>query len=238
MRRWVVHGPLSFVSSGRYRPDRWLLPRRRGRWLHPGGQPIGPLGGTREHPSHAVGRRRQRRGKGAGRCRGRRVAEARSAFLTDDNVEPGVVRAPILASWTRSRNFQVPVDHLDLPYETEFDIDSLLRRAAGPILTETSDQLATEPVSVILCDDEGVVLDRRSGDSKLNQGLDRIWLAPGFSYAERYVGTNGIGTAWRVGGPRTGVRPRALRRAPRGLRLRGCPRSGTRSAASSSASST
>ncbi|MGD9986888.1 sigma-54-dependent Fis family transcriptional regulator [Pseudonocardia sp.] len=130
-----------------------------------------------------------------------RVAEARSAFLTDDQVEPGVVRAPILASWTRSRNFQVPVDHLDLPYETEFDVDSLLSRAAGPILTETADQLATEPVSVILCDDEGVVLDRRSGDSKLNQGLDRIWLAPGFSYAERYVGTNGIGTALEGRGP-------------------------------------
>ena len=130
-----------------------------------------------------------------------RVAEARSAFLTDDHVEPGVVRAPILASWTRSRNFQVPVDHLDLPYETEFDVDSLLSRAAGPILAETSDQLATEPVSVILCDDEGVVLDRRSGDSKLNQGLDRIWLAPGFSYAERYVGTNGIGTALEGRGP-------------------------------------
>lgn len=130
-----------------------------------------------------------------------RIAEARSAFLTDDSFEQGAVRAPILASWTRSRNFHVPFDHLDLPYESDSDPDSPLWRAANPIISEMTDQLATEPVSVILCDDEGVVLDRRSGDSALNQGLDRIWLAPGFSYAERHVGTNGIGTALEGRGP-------------------------------------
>lgn len=130
-----------------------------------------------------------------------RVANARVSFLVDDPLEPGIVREPILASWTRSRQFEVAADHLDLPYETGPDQDSLLMRTARPILAEVSDQFATEPVSVILCDDDGVVLARRTGDSALEQHLDRIWLAPGFSYAERYVGTNGIGTALEGRGP-------------------------------------
>jgi len=124
-----------------------------------------------------------------------RVALARESFLHDEHPPPGLVRAPILASWTRSRDFSVPSDHLELPHEIDCEPDSPLVRAAGPIVDDIADQFATEPISVILCDDEGVVLDRRTGDSALRQHLDRIWLAPGFSYAEQYVGTNGIGTA-------------------------------------------
>ena len=130
-----------------------------------------------------------------------RVARARTSFLVDDPVEPGVVREPILASWTRSRLCGVAADHLDLPCETEPEPDTLLRRAAGPVIDDITDQFATEPMSVILTDEDGVVLDRRTGDSALAQHLDRIWLAPGFSYAERYVGTNGIGTALEGRGP-------------------------------------
>ena len=52
---------------------------------------------------------------------------------------------------------------------------------------------------------------------------------PGFSYAEKFVGTNGIGTALEVGGPGARVRPRALRREPRGPGLRRRARSTTRS---------
>jgi transcriptional regulator of acetoin/glycerol metabolism len=130
-----------------------------------------------------------------------RLARARDSFLTEDAVAPGVVREPILASWTRSRHWEVAADHLELPYESDTYRDSLLLHTAEPIMAELSDHLATEPMSVILCDDDGVVLDRRTGDSTLAQHLDHIWLAPGFSYAERYVGTNGIGTALEGRGP-------------------------------------
>jgi hypothetical protein len=96
-----------------------------------------------------------------------RLARARTSFLVNDPVEPGIVRPPILASWTRSRHSGVAADHLDLPYETDPDRDSLLRRTANPIVDEIADQFATEPMSVILTDNEGVVLDRRTGDSAL-----------------------------------------------------------------------
>src|SRR3954462_15133007 len=133
-------------------------------------------------------------GTGAG------IAQARTLFLVDEPLVPGVVREPILASWTRSRLWHVSPDQLDLPFEGGDD-DTILTRAAEPVLRQVTDLFATEPVSVILCDADGVVLSRRTGDSALEQHLNRVWLAPGFSYAEQFVGTNGIGTALEARGP-------------------------------------
>jgi sigma-54 dependent transcriptional regulator, acetoin dehydrogenase operon transcriptional activator AcoR len=130
-----------------------------------------------------------------------RLALARIAFLTEGAPSPDVVREPILASWTRSRLWHVPVDHLDVPFEADLDGESALLRAARPVLAEAAEQFASEPVSVILCDANGVVLTRDTGDDRLEKSLDRVWLAPGFSYAEEHVGTNGIGTALEGGGP-------------------------------------
>lgn len=133
--------------------------------------------------------------------RGARVAVARELFLGAEPVPLGAVRQPILASWTRARDSQLPPDHLELSFESDSYRDSPLLRVATPILEQVCDQMATEPLSIILCDDEGVVLARRTGDSGLEQHLNRVWLAPGFSYAEQYVGTNGIGTALECRGP-------------------------------------
>lgn len=129
------------------------------------------------------------------------IARARTLFLDDEPVDPGAVREPILASWTRSRLWHVSPDQLDLAFEHDGSEDTVLTRAAEPVLRDIADLFATEPVSVILCDVDGVVLSRRTGDSGLEQHLDRVWLAPGFSYAEQFVGTNGIGTALEARGP-------------------------------------
>src|SRR4051812_15931307 len=120
-----------------------------------------------------------------GRQGGEDVARARTAFLVDDPVRPGTVREPILASWTRSRLWDVRPEKIDLSAGPGSDGDSALVRAAEPVLRQIADLFATEPVSVILCDTDGVVVRRRTGDSSLEQHLDRVWLAPGFSYAER-----------------------------------------------------
>src|SRR5437763_13219945 len=45
------------------------------------------------------------------------LASARERFLTAEPVTPRVVRRSILASWTRSRNWNVPADHFGLPYD-------------------------------------------------------------------------------------------------------------------------
>jgi transcriptional regulator of acetoin/glycerol metabolism len=131
----------------------------------------------------------------------RALARARLAFLGGQPFDRDAVREPILASWTRSRARSVPLNTGDVPYLAEIDDDTPLNRAAARVLPEVDDALGGEPVSLVLCDGAGTVLRRRTGDRRLERHLDRVFLARGFSYAERHVGTNGIGTSLESGGP-------------------------------------
>jgi transcriptional regulator of acetoin/glycerol metabolism len=130
-----------------------------------------------------------------------RLAEARVRFLSADAVDSALVRKPILASWWRSRQWNVAADHIDLSYLHEPDLETRLVRSAEPVLRHLRDQLDGQPISVILTDADGLVLARLTGDHDLERALDSVMLAPGFSYAEARVGTNGIGTALEAGGP-------------------------------------
>ena len=91
------------------------------------------------------------------------------------------------------------IDHPDPRYIAGFDNESLLLRAARPVLSSFSAELANEPVCLILTDAHGMVLHRGGGDDTLLGALDKVRLAPGFVYGETEVGTNGIGTALEVG---------------------------------------
>lgn len=121
-------------------------------------------------------------------------ARARERFLEAGELAGDSVRDAILASWRRSRAAGVDVDRLE-PQYAEVDDDCRLVHAARPVLDRLENVLAGAPMSVILTDSKARVLERRAGEKMLNHHLDRIQLAPGFSYAEEYVGTNGIGTA-------------------------------------------
>ncbi len=129
------------------------------------------------------------------------VAESRVRFLTADAPRPHTVRDPILASWQRSQDLQVAADKIEMPYEPDVPLDTRLGRSAEPVLRTLKEQLEGQSVSVILTDPTGLVVRRLTGDGDLERHLDRVLLAPGFSYAERFVGTNGIGTALEIGGP-------------------------------------
>ena len=85
------------------------------------------------------------------------LIRARTSFLVDDRVDDGSVRDIILASWNRSREWNIDADGAELSaFDTESD--SLLVRAARSVLDSVTDELAGEPVSVILTDADGVVL--------------------------------------------------------------------------------
>lgn len=135
------------------------------------------------------------------RMRGGTLAFARELFLASEPIEPGTVREPIITSWRRSRDYQVDADHFELPYESNLNTETLLTYTADTILADVGDQFDNEPASLILTDGAGVVLHRRTGDSGLEHKLDQVSLSPGFSYAEQFAGTNGIGTALQAGGP-------------------------------------
>src|SRR4249920_2714427 len=128
-----------------------------------------------------------------------RLARARERFLTGEPVEPGQVRDTILASWRRCREWHVAADRIDLSYVRDPDLDTPLARTALPVLQNLRESLAGELVSVILTDAHGVALSRLTADHDLERHLDRVQLAPGFSYAEEFAGTNGIGTALESG---------------------------------------
>src|SRR6185437_15865083 len=115
-----------------------------------------------------------------------RLAGARGRFLAGKPVAPGQVRQMILASWWRSRRWNVAADHIDLSPVPDPGLGTPLIRSG-------------QPVSVILADARGVVLSRLTADHDLERHLDGVQLLPGCSYAEESVGTNGIGTALESG---------------------------------------
>src|SRR6266852_8846885 len=129
------------------------------------------------------------------------LAEAREHFLAAEPVDQNAVRKPILASWWRSRQWNVAADHIELDYLRDPDLESNLARTANPVLRHLHEQLDGQPISIILTDAAGLVLTRMTADHDLERHLDGVKLAPGFSYAEERVGTNGIGTALEGGQP-------------------------------------
>ena len=105
------------------------------------------------------------------------------------------VRQQILTSWERAAGAGMTPDDFAVPYNGEVELDSRLERAAAPIIDYLAADLAGGDTSLVLTDDHANVVDRRVLGRELESKLDRIRLAPGFSYSEDHVGTNGIGTA-------------------------------------------
>lgn len=109
---------------------------------------------------------------------------------------PGV-RPEIADSWERSRRAGVDASRFAVPYAADLDFGGSLASCARPVLDHLEEQLSGTAVGVVLTDREGRLLDRRVGEGELRRRLDDISLAPGFSYAEQFAGTNGVGTALR-----------------------------------------
>ncbi len=128
-----------------------------------------------------------------------RLAEARECFLTGEPIGFGRVRDTILASWRRCREWSVAADHIDPPYVGDPDLNIPLTRNALLVLRNLRDNLQGQPISVMLTDARGVLLSRLTADHDLERHLDGVQLLPGFSYAEEFAGTNGIGTALESG---------------------------------------
>lgn len=121
--------------------------------------------------------------------------QAREEFLSAPGTDALPVRPAVLDSWRRSQALHIHVDRVELPFVREPDLDTPLMNAAQPVLRSITEDMASQPVSVILTSAEGLILERFSSDAGINRTLDDVKLARGYSYAEQFVGTNGIGTA-------------------------------------------
>lgn len=88
----------------------------------------------------------------------------------------------VLASWQRSEDYGVSIDEVAPVFFDGTAVgDSLFVECGQTVLTEMHRTLAAEPVSLMLTDADGLVLDRLSGDHALLRALDSVHLAPGFS---------------------------------------------------------
>lgn len=104
------------------------------------------------------------------------------------------VAAPrVRASWARSERYGVSLDTVQPAYAGTVDTESLFYECGHEVLRGLQTTLANEPVSLMIADSEGTVLARLCNDTGIMRSLDRVYLAPGFSYAERDAGTNGLG---------------------------------------------
>ncbi|MET9959809.1 SpoIIE family protein phosphatase [Streptomyces sp. NPDC006326] len=121
-------------------------------------------------------------------------ARSRERFLVGESVGTGV-RNPILNSWLRCRLLGLSPDQTELPYTDDFDPDSRLVRAAGPVLDQLQARFSGSKMNISVADANGTVLQRRFGEPSLARSLPPIQSVPGFVFAERYAGTNGIGLA-------------------------------------------
>ena len=101
----------------------------------------------------------------------------------------------ILASWQRCAARGLAPDTLDVPYTGEIDTDSFLVRLATPVLRALQASLSDEPVSVMISEADGTVVARFCSDRSILAALDDVALAPGATYSEAAVGTNGFGLA-------------------------------------------
>jgi hypothetical protein len=114
--------------------------------------------------------------------------------LRGDIRADGVVPDLIVRSWRRSISGSVPGDVPAERYQ-EVDTDSLLCRAAEPILDRWGSQLADTGTTLLLSDRGGSIVMRRASDFSVRRRLDRVHAVEGFDYSEDSVGTNGLGTS-------------------------------------------
>ena len=112
-----------------------------------------------------------------------------------DNTALRDVPARLMASWQRSQTYGISLEEINPVFSGTYDDESLFYECGRQILADLHSTLSAEPVGLMLTDADGLVLNRISGDTALLQALDQVHLAPGFTYSEREVGTNGLGLA-------------------------------------------
>jgi hypothetical protein len=100
----------------------------------------------------------------------------------------------IVRSWRRSISSAVESAVPSQRYQ-DVDTDSLLCRAAVPVLDRWQHQLADTGTTLFLSDRGGSIVARRTSDNSERRRLDSMHAAEGFDYSEESIGTNGLGTS-------------------------------------------
>ncbi|MBA4609133.1 hypothetical protein H1W00_11650 [Aeromicrobium sp. Marseille-Q0843] len=120
--------------------------------------------------------------------------------LTGADPDADLVPDVITRSWRRSISSRVSEDG-PAQQTREIDPESILLRAAEPVLDRWQHQLTDTGTTLFVSDRAGSIVARRASDRSAEKSLDRANAAEGFDYSEEVVGTNGLGTAIVEKGP-------------------------------------
>jgi transcriptional regulator of acetoin/glycerol metabolism len=126
-----------------------------------------------------------------------RLDDLRDTFLSDGKLDlrmEQMVRPVVLESWKRSRGFGTATRYTELPLHAPIVTDSVLLRAARPILSTLADELGMSNASLLIADRHARILETWISNQDLARKLERVGSAPGHTAAEEVVGTNGVGT--------------------------------------------
>ncbi|HEY5855423.1 MAG TPA: helix-turn-helix domain-containing protein [Aldersonia sp.] len=121
--------------------------------------------------------------------------ELRRVGLLGEIRAEGVVPDLILRSWRRSIGNSVESTSLAQRYQDVVDTETLLYRAAAPVLDRWQQQLTDTGTMLFLSDRAGSIVARRTSDTSVRRRLDRAHAAEGFDFSEDAIGTNGLGTS-------------------------------------------
>ncbi len=128
-----------------------------------------------------------------------RVAAARADFLESGRSGAAGVPEALAASWERSQSAGVDAHVAHSQVRHDIDPGSLLVRCARPVLTQLGNDTADLPLVIALTDHNADVVQRIDTSPAVGRLLDRVDFAPGYSYAEGQMGTNGVGTVFETG---------------------------------------
>ena len=123
----------------------------------------------------------------------RSPVDALDALLTGRSVRDPV-RPEILASWRRALARRLRPDRAG-PLHQPGPADHAVLDRVKPVLDPLGQDLGGSGAAVVLADAHGRILARYGGGGSVGHHLDGVGAAPGYSWAEEHVGTNGIGTA-------------------------------------------
>lgn len=105
-----------------------------------------------------------------------------------------IVSQDIEYSWRRSVGVEASARPEAFLFVNDFDPDGILIRAAKSVMDHWLESLNGMGISLFLSDQSGQIIARRLGDKAHGRRFDESFAAEGFSFAERSVGTNGLGT--------------------------------------------
>jgi DNA-binding CsgD family transcriptional regulator len=109
------------------------------------------------------------------------------------------MRDDISMSWRRSEQAGLDPQHLHISHLGDVDPEALLLRASRPVVDQLLNDLGTVQMSVVISDHRAQVLDRRETSRRLAARLESVELVPGAVFAEKEIGTNGIGSVLAAG---------------------------------------